>query len=159
MILLLFLLLPLLLSFLDVPFVRQERDFCGPASLSVVLKYYGKDVSQEEIAKEVYSPKLKGALITDLRIYAQSQGFRAEVLQGDLRDIEGYTDKGIPVIILVELGGWVRSVPHYMVVVGYDDEYFIVHTGYEANRRMKKEDLDKVWKRMGRVMLVVYPPN
>ncbi len=150
-------LLPLLLSLLDVPFVKQKKNFCGPASLSSVFKYYGKDVSQEEIAQVVYSPKLKGALITDLRKYAQSQGFVAEVLQGNLEDIEEYIDRGIPVVVLVDLGSWVRSVPHYMVIVGYDGEHFIVHTGYEANKKVRKEDLDKTWRKMGRVMLIVYP--
>ncbi len=151
------LLLPFLFSFLNVPFVKQKSDFCGPASLSAVFGYYGKDVDQEEIAKVVYSPKLKGALITDLQKYAESLGFKTSLIQGSTIDIKKYIDRNIPVIILVDFGKFFVSIPHYMVVTGYDEDYFVVHTGYEANRKIREEKLDTMWSKMGRVMLIIYP--
>lgn len=152
------LLLPFLFSFefLHVPFVKQKDDFCGPAALSSVLKYYGVEKSQEDIAKSVYIPKLKGALITDLEKYAKDQGFKTELFQGSLLDIKRFIDEGKPVILLVDLGFLWISIPHYIVVVGYDEKYVYANTGYEEKKAFDYKDLDREWSKMGRVALVVY---
>ena len=44
----------------NVPFVKQKDWFCGPAAMASVMGFYGRSISQDEIAKEVYTPKLKG---------------------------------------------------------------------------------------------------
>ncbi len=154
------LLLPLLLysKSLDVPFVKQQDQFCGPASLSAVLSYYGIEVSQEDIGKEVYNPKLKGALITDLENYARRKGLRAETKVLNLKEIKSYIDQGIPPILLVDLGRFWISIPHYVVVVGYDGDVFYLHTGYEDRKPIKAKEIDRIWSRMGRTALIVYPP-
>ncbi|QID33772.1 C39 family peptidase [Pampinifervens florentissimum] len=157
--LLLLLLFPLVLysKSLDVPFVKQRDQFCGPASLSSVLAYYGLKVSQEEIAEKVYNPKLKGALITDLENYARARGFRTLLKTSNLQELKNYIEEGHPPIVLVDLGTLWTSVPHYMVVVGYREDTFYVHTGYEANKPIKAKELDRIWSKMGRVILMVYP--
>lgn len=143
---------------LDVPFVKQRDQFCGPASLSSVLAYYGVNVAQEEIGERVYSPKLKGALITDLENYAKEKGFKTVLKASNLQELKDYLDKGVPPIVLVDLGMWWVSIPHYMVVVGYEGDAFYVHTGYEARKPIKAQDLDRIWSKMGRVALFIYPP-
>ncbi len=153
------LLFPLLLysKSLDVPFVKQRDQFCGPASLSSVLYYYGVELSQEDIGKEVYNPKLKGALITDLENYARKKGFRSETKVLNPEEIKSYIDQGIPPILLVDLGRLWLSVPHYVVVVGYDGDVFYLHTGYEEKKPIKARELDRIWSKMGRVALIIYP--
>lgn len=155
---LILLFLPFLLSFklLDVPFVKQRDQFCGPASLSSVFAYYGIEISQEEIAKEVYDPRLKGALITDLESYAKRKGFKTLLKEGNLQELKETIDKGIPPIVLVDLGYLWVSVPHYMVVVGYDGDLFFVHTGYEERKKFHSKELDRIWKKMGKPMLLIY---
>jgi ABC-type bacteriocin/lantibiotic exporter with double-glycine peptidase domain len=111
--------------------VKQRDQFCGPASLSSVFTYYNLYIDQDEIAKEVYVPKLKGALITDLENYAKKKGFQTELFRGDLEKLRQYISRGLPVIILVDLGVLFVSVPHYLVMVGFDLEGFYAHTGYE----------------------------
>ena len=143
---------------LDVPFVKQRDHFCGPASLSSVLSFYGIPVPQERIAEETYDPRLKGALITDLEKYAKHIGFRAEVKQGSLQEIKTFVDMGVPPIVLVDIGRLFVSTFHYMVVVGYEGDTFILHTGYEEAKRIRAEELDRMWSKTGRVMLLVYPP-
>ncbi|MFN3946814.1 MAG: C39 family peptidase, partial [Aquificaceae bacterium] len=138
---------------LEVPFVKQKDNFCGPASLSAVLAYYGINIPQEIIADKVYHPKLKGALITDLENYARSLGLRAETKKASLEDLKKLIDQGIPAIVLVDLGRFFISVPHYMVVVGYQGDSFILHTGYEEGKVIKAKELDRIWERMGRVTL------
>lgn len=143
---------------LEVPFVRQKDEFCGPASLSTVLAYYGLEVPQEKIAQKVYNPKLKGALITDLENYARSLGFKTLLKSSSLQELRDYVDRGIPPIVLVDLGSLWFSAPHYMVITGYEGDTFYVHTGYEANRPLSAQRLDRMWSKMGRVVLILYPP-
>ena len=52
-----------------VPFVKQKYRFCGPAALASVMMYYGKDIDQDEIAENVYTPELKGSLISDMKAF------------------------------------------------------------------------------------------
>ena len=141
---------------LDVPFVKQHSQFCGPAALSSVLRYYGLSISQEEIGKKVYTPKLKGALISDLENFAKSKGFKTLSGQADIEKIKSFIDNNIPVIVLVDLGFWIVSKPHYLVVVGYNEKGFIVHTGYEKNKLIPYKEFKKIWKKLGNVFLSVY---
>ena len=85
---------------LDVPFVKQKDQFCGPASLSSVLGFYGISLSQEAIADKVYNPKLKGALITDLENYVKSLGLKAEMI---MEEILPHEEREKPLIIEEEL--------------------------------------------------------
>ena len=141
---------------LDVPFVKQRSKFCGPAALSSVFRYYGLEISQDEVGKKVYIPKLKGALISDLENFAKSKGFKTVSGQGDANKIKSFIDQGIPVIVLVDLGFWIISKPHYLVIVGYNEKGFIVHTGYEKNKLIPYKEFEKIWKKSGKVFLSVY---
>lgn len=140
-----------------VPFVKQKDKFCGPAAMASVLEYYGDDITQEEIASKVYTPKLDGALISDMENFARGEGYRAESTNGDIDALKKNIDEGAPVILLVDRGKWMVSVPHYYVVYGYNSEdmVFIVHTGYASGEKIPFERLDDEWEKMNRLMLIV----
>lgn len=104
--------------------MQQNGDLCGPAALSSVLSHYGKIISQDEIGKVVFDKRLKGALITDLKKYSEDLGFNTEFSTGDISIIKNFIDQNKPVITLVDIGFFVFSKPHYIVVFGYDDEGF-----------------------------------
>jgi len=140
-----------------VPFVKQKDKFCGPAAMASVLEYYGDNVSQDEIAEKVYTPKLDGALISDMENFARDQGYQAETMTGNIDALEAEIDKGVPVILLVDKGKLMVSVPHYYVVYGYDaeDKVFYIHTGYEGGEKIPFERLENEWQKMNRLMLIV----
>lgn len=139
-----------------VPFVRQESHWCGPASLATVFAYYGLHLDQDTIAEAVYTEKIKGALITDLENYARSKGFQTRIGQGTAEDIKTCLKERRPVIVLVDLGFWILSQPHYLVVTGSTDTGFIAHTGYEARRPFPYADFDTIWAKKGSVYLLVW---
>jgi ABC-type bacteriocin/lantibiotic exporter with double-glycine peptidase domain len=141
----------------DVPFVKQKGFFCGPAAMASVMRFYGRDISQEEIAKAVYTPKLKGALISDMENYAREMGYKAETKNGDLNMLMSLIDEGTPVITLVDIGKWIISRPHYYVVYGYDKSknVFFVHTGSAGNQEIGFSRLDKEWEKMDRLVLII----
>ena len=140
----------------DVPFVRQETQYCGPAALSSVLSYYGDDVDQKTIGKEVYFPGLRGALITDLENYSRKRGFQTKIGRASTADIKEFLLNNKPVIVLVDIGFWVISRMHYLVVYGYTDRGFLVHDGSKPSRVYPYEEFEKVWQKTGNSFLLVY---
>jgi ABC-type bacteriocin/lantibiotic exporter with double-glycine peptidase domain len=138
-----------------VPFVKQDTHYCGPASLASVMAYYGFSCDQQTIARAVYTEKLKGALITDLENYARANGFHTELRQGTIDDIKTFLDQKKPVIVLVDLGFWIFSKPHYLVVAGYDEKGLIAHTGYEASKLFPYSTFKKIWQKKGSAYLVI----
>ena len=140
-----------------VPFIAQAREQCGPAALSSVLSYYGLDVTPETIAKTTYNKKLKGSLITDLEIFARGLAFQTESGRGTIEDLRTFIREGKPVIALVDMGRWFVSQPHYLVLFGYSPEGLIAHDGEKASRLFGHPDFEKMWEKMGRTYLLVYP--
>ena len=141
----------------NVPFVKQKDNFCGPAAMVSIFKFYGQDITQEEVAKEVYTPKLKGALISDMENFADKMGYNTMTTNGDQNLLVSLIDEGIPPIVLVDRGKWIVTVPHYYVVYGYNKSRntFILHTGYEGNQEIEFSEFDGQWKKMNRLTLIV----
>ncbi|MCU0577415.1 MAG: C39 family peptidase [Desulfobacterota bacterium] len=139
-----------------VPFVRQDSHWCGPASLASVLGYYGLATDQDAIAEAVYTDKLKGALISDLENFARAQGFQTRLGQGTAEDIRAVLRAKRPVIVLVDLGLWVFSQSHYLVVTGYTEKGFIANTGYESGKTFPYAEFEKIWVKKGSVYLLVW---
>lgn len=139
-----------------VPFVRQEENWCGPAALASVLAYYGVNHDQKSIAQAVYTQGLKGALITDLENYARGLGFQTKLGSGDLADITEALRNKRPAIVIVDLGFWVFTRPHYLVVTGITDKGVRAHTGYEPDRFFDRREFERIWARKGSVYLIVW---
>jgi ABC-type bacteriocin/lantibiotic exporter with double-glycine peptidase domain len=139
-----------------VPFTRQDSQFCGPASLASVMTFYGVPENQKTIGAAVYSEKLQGALITDLERYARQKGFETKSGQGTVEELKTEMDRRRPVIVLVDFGFWVVSKPHYLVVIGYDDEGFTAHDGYTPANRYPYARFGEIWEKMGNAYLLVY---
>jgi len=138
-----------------VPFLPQEEDSCGPSSLAMVLQYYGTDVNTTEIVRETRTAGLRGTLITDLAAAARSRGFSAEIAVLDLPGLREKIRSGIPVILLVDLGRWVFSRPHFLVVYGFTAGGVVAHSGQDRGKIIPNEEIDRQWEIMNRMALVV----
>ena len=138
-----------------VPFVKQDTHYCGPASLASVMAYYGVNIDQRAIARAVYTEKLEGSLITDLENFARKEGFHTELHQGTIDDIKTWLNQKKPVIALVDLGFWLFSKPHYLVITGYNEKGLVAHTGYEASRLFPYPTFQKIWQKKGFPYLVI----
>ena len=57
---------------LDVPYIEQTDNYCGPSSLAMVANYYGKNITAEEISNLVYTPNKKGSLQIEMQAAARS---------------------------------------------------------------------------------------
>jgi ABC-type bacteriocin/lantibiotic exporter with double-glycine peptidase domain len=139
-----------------VPFIKQDSQFCGPASLASVMTYYGAPMDQKIIGSRVYDEKLQGALITDLERYAREAGFETNSGRGTVEGLKADLDRRRPVIVLVDPGFWVLSRTHYLVVFGYDDEGFTAHDGFTVAKRYRYDQFREIWKKTGNAYLLVY---
>ena len=142
-----------------VPFLPQEDDTCGPSSLAMVLRFLGQNVDTSEIVRETRTEGLKGTLITDLAGAARRRGFAAEVVDLDLPRLRERIVAGVPVILLVDLGIWTWSRPHYLVAYGWTPEGVVAHSGRERGKVIPFSTLDAQWAKMGRLAITVRWPG
>jgi len=142
---------------LQVPFVPQEKDTCGAASLAMVLRYWDQNVGHDEIASQLLSPHLAGILGSKLEGFARARGLQAVAYEGDLAQLRAFVDKGRPLIVAWKLG---RGRFHNVVVVGHEDGSgaLIVHDPADgAGRRVKADLFEKRWAGAGHWTLLVLP--
>jgi ABC-type bacteriocin/lantibiotic exporter with double-glycine peptidase domain len=141
----------------NVPFYPQEIYQCGPASLAGIFNFWGITVSPEEIAGEIYSRSARGTLNLDMVLYTERKGLTAHQYRGSLEDIKRKIDSGYPLIVLVDYGFWVYQRNHFMVVFGYREDGFIVHSGLESDKFLPLEDFLKSWERTRFWTLLITP--
>ncbi len=101
---------------LEVPYVKQEKNFCGPASLAMVLMYWGSTVSQYEIGERVQNKEKKGVWGEDLKSVAENLGFNAFIYSSDINNIKENLSKGRPIIVPLTSGS--SSNFHFVLIVG-----------------------------------------
>lgn len=111
-----------------VPFTFLEMQpddiTCGPTSALMVLRYYGKSPSLDEIKRKTrtvwYSRQGRDIGMTApayVQVALQSYGLKSILTNGDIRRLKHLVALGKPCIVLVRSGEWSW---HYVVVVGYD---------------------------------------
>ena len=144
-----------------VPFFPQLEAQCGPASLAAVLNYWGETVSPEEIAKEIYVPRLRGSLSLDLWRYAQAKKFDASIHRGSLEYLQSHLMLNEPVVASLNLGYRLVPLGHFLVVVGLDpaEGTVITYSGTEKNSRIPFDKFLSAWEKTGYWSLLVKPKN
>ena len=108
---------------LDVPYVRQEKDGCGSASLAMILRYWQrKDVPVADgradpvkIQRELYAGAAKGIYASQMERYLRESGFDVYALRGEWSDLRTQVAKGRPLIAGLKPKG---EPAHYVVIVG-----------------------------------------
>lgn len=127
--------------------------YCGPASLKMVLGYYGKEVAEDEVAAMCKRTVELGTDAESIAKAAESYGFTAKIRnESSLQEIETLMQKKIPVIVNWFTSGRAdygdSSVPdgHYSVVVGIDDQnVYLQDPEIGRLRTLQREDFMRVW--------------
>lgn len=150
-----------------VPFEKWlERNYCGPACLSMVLNYWdaARSFSQRKITDEIYDSESQATYNSEMVLYPRSRGFESYSFQGNLRILKDVIGKDIPVIVLTKT---LKQLPigHFRVVIGFDedDDQIIFHDPLLGERyAMRGKDFMKVWalgkgRNQDRWMMAVVP--
>ena len=130
-----------------------DSGMCGPASLKMVLSYYGVEKTEKELANLCHVDNDLGTDALSLKQVAESLGFKAEIKnQCTFDDIHQWLHKKVPVI-----ANWFSrgrtdydesSVPdgHYSLVVGLDEQYiYLQDPEIGGLRKIKRDDFLRVW--------------
>lgn len=126
---------------------------CGPASLKMVLGYYGVEKTEKELAELCGTDSNVGTSDKGLKRAAEGLGFTVEIKNNStFDDIRRWLDKKVPVIVNWFTRGRIdyeiEEVPdgHLSVVVGLDDEYiYLQDPEIGALRKISRDDFMKVW--------------
>ncbi|HEX9204009.1 MAG TPA: papain-like cysteine protease family protein [Vicinamibacteria bacterium] len=143
---------------LDVPFVAQEKDTCGAASLAMVLRYWDAPVSHDEIAAALVQPELHGALGSRLGAFARARGFTAIAYAGETRQLREMVAKGRPLIVAWQIA---PGRFHNVVVVGVDrsGNVMVNDPAVGAGRAVAAAVFEKRWAGAARWTLLVQPAD
>ena len=152
---------------LDVPFVKQEKDGCGAASIAMVIQYWQKQQPASGIAgadpaaiqRDLYSSKAHGIYASDLERYFHEHAFTTFAFRGSWDDLLQHLEKGRPLIVALKPLPTETSL-HYVVVVGLDGTQNVVQVNDAAQRKLLKEDrnnFEKEWKAAGYWTLLALP--
>jgi hypothetical protein len=144
-----------------VPFVAQEAYHCGPAALAMVLRYWGAEADAAEIGRELYLPSARGVLNLELEFQARRRGFRTEAFSGTLERARAELRRDRPLIVFQDLGAGPLSVPHFAVLVGYDDRAGVVvlHSGTTPFRVVPTAEFLRSWAARRGWTLLISPPG
>lgn len=151
---------------LDVPFVKQEKNGCGAASVAMVMQFWQRQQGQpldaasdaRQIQLSLYSSRGHGIYASDLEGYLRRQGFRTFAFSGTSSDLEQHLQKGRPLIVALKPAG--QSPLHYVVVTGIDGENHLVLLNDPAARKLLQQEqaaFEREWKGTGNWMLLAVP--
>jgi len=155
---------------LDVPFVKQEKEGCGAASIAMVMQYWqlqqGKPGAKVEPAADavqiqrlLYTRDAHGIYAADLERYFRQNRYNTFAFRGEVADLRNHLAKGRPLIVALKPAGAGTDL-HYVVVTGLDWQANVVMVNDPAQRKLLKQnqtDFERQWSAAGRWTLLALP--
>ena len=113
--------------------LQMEAAECGAASLAMILQYYGRHISLEDLRDDCEISR-DGSTVYALTKAAELHGLTAK---GTFRSIERLKNEtNYPAIIL-----WMNC--HFMVLEGYKRGYFYINDPAIGRRKISEADFKK----------------
>ena len=149
---------------LDIPFVKQDKNGCGAASLAMLIEYWrqqGKTgepkADDKEIQRQLYAPRAHGIYASDMELYLRRHHFQTFAFQGQWKDLVDHLQKGRPLIVAIGVG----RDRHYVVVAGFEgtEEQVLLENDPSRGKLVKqdREKFEKEWKALGNWTLLAVP--
>jgi len=145
------------MTWLDVPFIKQSKNDCGPASIWMVVHYWMPSAATgvDEIHKSVFSKQAAGVNSKDMGRYLATSGFQVWTFSGSWNDLSEGLSNGRPLIVAL------RGSPlHYVVVAGIDTNANLVFLNDPASRKLRamhRYDFEAQWSATRNWTLLAVP--
>ncbi|MCG8683722.1 MAG: PA2778 family cysteine peptidase [Desulfobacterales bacterium] len=144
----------------DTPFFPQETYQCGPASLAMILKSSGVDVTPQTLVPLTYVPERQGSFQPELLAAARTFGRIPYVIDPNLNALADELLAGRPVLVLQNYGLEKIAAYHYAVVIGLQpDETVILRSGTTKRYTMSIQSFLMSWLRPGAWGMVALRPG
>ena len=116
-----------------LPLIRQSTPYtCGVAALQSVLRYYGQEWREDNLARELKSTPDQGTDYREIVRFARAKGLAVEVRESmTVDDLRAAVAAGRPVMVALQAwsdhpetyaSSWEDG--HYSIVVGFDNRSF-----------------------------------
>lgn len=145
---------------LDIPFLAQEKNMCGPVVLKMATNFSAPDYTLADLKEMTFREEAQGTFQSDILSASRRMGLTpyrvnsSSAMWSQIRD-------GRPVIVFQNLGvSWLPAW-HFSLLVGYDvakDKVYL-HTGTEALQSIGIKRFQKTWERGGYWSYVVTQPS
>ena len=122
---------------------------CGPTTLSMVVLYLTRDASATPAAVAAYAESAgycvpgSGSTWSLIKEGCEHYGLHASEVAMVENRIRDKLDEGCPVVVNVGPGDFTDS-GHYMVIVGYDDQGFIINDPNSRTNSEKRWTFDQL---------------
>lgn len=133
-----------------LPYKQSDSSRCGPASIKMILNYYGIDALENTIAKYAKCTYEKGCTNQNMVVAIKKYGLGARIYDNcELKDIEYWIKHHIPVIVDWFAGGANVddiSMGHSSIVVDIDREtIYLMDPSVGQMSSIKREEFNSVW--------------
>lgn len=117
---------------INVPYVRQIADHtCGPAALAMMLAYWRKPASQQQLIRQVQTTEYSGTTRKNLIRAARAAGlYTHSHSNASYAELRSLVQQGIPV--LVNYREPEENTGHYGVVVAATASHLLIHDPYHG---------------------------
>ena len=142
---------------LAVPFIEQQKNGCGAATLAMVVHYWrGESPDPRAVYQRLYRPDVRGIRLADMKTYLEELGFHAFTVRGGWSEVERNLAKGRPMIVGLKTRR--AGNMHFAVVIGAGGDH--VWLNDPTRRRAHRVSLDKFakqWELADRWVLLAAP--
>lgn len=160
---------PLRGVWLDVPYVRQKKNLCGAACVSMIMRYWVSKGAvaailsddPDTIASQLYSSEDRGIRGGEIAGYLRNHGFQVYVFQGTISDLAHHLEQGRPAMVCLQPGGSPSQL-HYVVIVGIIPTENLVMVNDPAQRklvRLSRTRFEASWKAVQSWTLLALPQS
>ena len=113
-----------------VPLTLQSTNYtCGASALQSVLKYYGDEVGEMDLARELKTTPADGTNYKEIKRYGEKNGYAVAVhINASLDDLKHVLGSGKPALVLIQ--AWAEPPVDYKN--DWDDGHYVVACGYDS---------------------------
>ena len=128
----------------------QDGNDCSAFAASYVMRHLGKDINASDLYSDIN--RMFGLVSANSVVELfEKYDYNAKAYHGDINTLKSRLLDGIPVIAFVSI----PNDTHYIVIVGYDEDYIYIvdsilencnEDGGWYNRKLSIDEFKDIWK-------------
>jgi ATP-binding cassette, subfamily C, bacteriocin exporter len=130
--------------------LQQTESSCGLACLCSVIRYYGKDISQEQI-RFFSGTNTNGTTLLGLYQASQSLGYDVNGYETEINELKKLKHPVILPVVIDDI------LEHYVVCYEFTDELFVIGDPAKGIVKLSESEVEKIWK--VKCLLLINPPK